>query len=42
MNKLKEIREQSYLGGGEKRIQSQHDKGKMTARESILEFLDEE
>lgn len=40
IEKLKNEREKSYLGGGEKRIQAQHDKGKMTARERIQEFLD--
>lgn len=42
LEKLKKEREKSQLGGGEKRIQSQHDKGKMTARERIYEFLDED
>ena len=39
--KLKGLRKQSKLGGGEKRIASQHDKGKMTARERIDALLDE-
>ncbi|KAA3636652.1 MAG: acyl-CoA carboxylase subunit beta, partial [Bacteroidetes bacterium] len=30
-----------YLGGGEKRIAKQHDKGKMTARERINALIDE-
>lgn len=42
LQELKEKREQTYLAGGEKRIQAQHNKGKMTARERILEFLDED
>jgi propionyl-CoA carboxylase beta chain len=29
------------LGGGEKRIQAQHDKGKLTARERVAVLLDE-
>ena len=29
------LREQARLGGGEKRIESQHKKGKYTARERI-------
>lgn len=29
------------LGGGEKRIESQHNKGKMTARERIAKLFDE-
>ncbi|MBF9253383.1 acyl-CoA carboxylase subunit beta [Pontibacter sp. 172403-2] len=36
-SKLKKV----YLGGGEKRIQKEHDKGKMTARERITYLLDE-
>ena len=42
--KFKELEEknrQSLLGGGEKRIQAQHDKGKLTARERINLLLDE-
>ena len=34
-------REQARLGGGEKRIQKQHEKGKLTARERINMLLDE-
>jgi methylmalonyl-CoA decarboxylase subunit alpha len=43
-DKIKELiekRVQARLGGGEKRIQAQHDKGKMTARERIETLLDE-
>ncbi|WP_018477078.1 acyl-CoA carboxylase subunit beta [Pontibacter roseus] len=36
-SKLKKV----YLGGGEKRIQKEHEKGKMTARERIAYLLDE-
>jgi 3-methylcrotonyl-CoA carboxylase beta subunit len=36
-NKLKKV----YLGGGEKRIQKEHAKGKLTARERIAYLLDE-
>ncbi len=39
---LVELREKARLGGGEKRINSQHNKGKMTARERINYFLDED
>ncbi|MBD3289219.1 methylmalonyl-CoA carboxyltransferase, partial [candidate division KSB1 bacterium] len=42
--KLKELqdkRNQAKLGGGEKRIQRQHDRGKMTARERIDYLLDD-
>lgn len=37
---LKKIQEESLVGGGEKRIQAQHDKGKLTARERIELLLD--
>jgi propionyl-CoA carboxylase beta chain len=40
-NKLTEKRAQSKLGGGEKRIESQHNKGKLTARERIELLVDE-
>jgi len=38
--KLIELREKSKLGGGEKRIAKQHEKGKMTARERLANLLD--
>ena len=41
ISELKEIRQQAAIGGGEKRIKAQHDKGKMTARERVLTLLDE-
>ncbi|MCH5328320.1 MAG: acyl-CoA carboxylase subunit beta [Coprobacter sp.] len=44
LEKVKELialREQARLGGGEKRIESQHKKGKYTARERIAMVLDE-
>jgi acetyl-CoA carboxylase carboxyltransferase component len=37
---LREKREQAKLGGGEKRIESQHAKGKLTARERIVQLVD--
>lgn len=43
-DKIKELmdkRDQARLGGGEKRIESQHKKGKLTARERIDMLLDE-
>lgn len=43
-NRIKELidrREAAKLGGGQKRIDSQHAKGKMTARERIEVLLDE-
>ncbi len=41
VKELIDFREQAKLGGGQKRIDSQHRKGKMTARERIAMFLDE-
>ena len=38
--KLDEMRVQAQLGGGENRIQKQHDKGKLTARERLDILLD--
>ena len=38
---LEEKREQARLGGGQKRIERQHEKGKLTARERIHLMLDE-
>ncbi|MFN3975242.1 MAG: acyl-CoA carboxylase subunit beta [Dehalococcoidia bacterium] len=38
---LLRLKAQGRLGGGEKRIQQQHAKGKLTARERIALFLDE-
>ena len=41
MEHLKDLRKQSKAGGGEKRIEAQHAKGKLTARERIDALLDE-
>jgi propionyl-CoA carboxylase beta chain len=41
IKKLLEIRKTALLGGGVKRIESQHKKGKLTARERIHFLLDE-
>ncbi|WP_353635386.1 acyl-CoA carboxylase subunit beta [Halobacterium sp. NMX12-1] len=41
IEELREKTERALLGGGEDRIESQHDKGKMTARERIDYFLDD-
>ena len=41
INKLIELRAQAKLGGGIKRIEAQHAKGKFTARERIEMLLDE-
>jgi propionyl-CoA carboxylase beta chain len=38
--RLNELREQALQGGGEKRIESQHAKGKLTARERLNLLLD--
>ncbi|WP_290137357.1 acyl-CoA carboxylase subunit beta, partial [Duncaniella muris] len=44
LEKVKELialREEARLGGGEKAIQKQHERGKYTARERIAQLLDE-
>jgi len=41
IKKLVEMRNEAKLGGGEKRIEAQHAKGKLTARERIDLLLDE-
>ncbi|WP_408611721.1 acyl-CoA carboxylase subunit beta [Halobacterium noricense] len=41
IEELREKTERALLGGGEDRIESQHEKGKMTARERIDYFLDD-
>ena len=41
LKKLKEMRETAKLGGGQKRIDSQHKKGKLTARERLELLLDD-
>ena len=38
---IKDIRKLALLGGGQKRIDTQHKKGKLTARERIHLLLDE-
>ena len=42
VNELIEKRAEARLGGGEKRIDSQHKKGKFTARERIEMLVDED
>ncbi|WP_313690789.1 acyl-CoA carboxylase subunit beta [Halorarum halobium] len=42
IEELREKRAEALLGGGEDRIESQHEKGKMTARERIDYFLDDD
>ncbi len=41
LERLARLREQSRLGGGKARIQQQHDKGKLTARERVDLLLDQ-
>ena len=41
LNELQQKIEQAYLGGGQKRIDRQHSKGKLTARERLELLLDE-
>jgi len=41
IQKLIDLRVEAKLGGGAKRIEAQHEKGKMTARERITLLLDE-
>ena len=41
LERLQRMRAATLEGGGEKRIQAQHDKGKMTARERVDLLLDE-
>ena len=39
--KLREMRAETLKAGGEVRIQKQHEKGKLTARERVELFLDD-
>src|SRR5688572_24886842 len=41
LEKLEELRRKAELGGGEKRIAAQHQRGKLTARERLDVLLDE-
>ena len=41
VEELEARRQQARLGGGQKRIDAQHGKGKLTARERINRLLDE-
>ncbi|MGE5313732.1 MAG: acyl-CoA carboxylase subunit beta [Acidobacteriota bacterium] len=40
IQKLQEMKDRAKLGGGKKRIQVQHERGKFTARERIAKLLD--
>jgi acetyl-CoA carboxylase carboxyltransferase component len=41
LRKLREMRSRAILGGGEKRIEQQHARGKLTARERLALLIDE-
>lgn len=41
IEELKRLREEARLGGGAKRIEAQHARGKLTARERLALLLDE-
>ncbi len=41
LNRLRDLQGEAFEGGGEKRINKQHEKGKLTARERIHFLLDE-
>ena len=41
MEKLNQMREEALLAGGQKAIDRQHAKGSLTARERLIELLDE-
>src|SRR5262249_43357528 len=40
LNRLRQLRQESRLGGGEKRVEQQHERGKLTARERLDLLLD--
>jgi acetyl-CoA/propionyl-CoA carboxylase carboxyl transferase subunit len=41
IEELRQLREEAHKGGGEERVEKQHGKGKLTARERIDYFLDD-
>ena len=41
IEKLKNIKDEAQLGGGKKKIEAQHEKGKLTARERVHLLVDE-
>lgn len=41
INKLRQLQEDAHLGGGQERIEKQHKKGKLTARERVELLLDQ-
>ena len=40
LEELRKLRERAALGGGQERIDQQHSKGKLTARERVAALLD--
>ncbi len=42
IRELRELREESMKGGGERRLRAQHERGKLSARERIALLLDED
>jgi propionyl-CoA carboxylase beta chain len=40
LDQLRRLRDQAHLGGGEERIEAQHERGKLTARERLELLLD--
>ena len=40
LQQLEKRREEARLGGGKKRVEAQHEKGKLTARERLAVLLD--
>ncbi len=42
IEELERLREEALVGGGEERIERQHEKGKLTARERVDYFLDDD
>ena len=41
LDELSKLKEEAKLGGGQERIKSQHEKGKLTARERVELLVDE-
>jgi acetyl-CoA carboxylase carboxyltransferase component len=42
LDALEQMRAQAQLGGGQQRIDQQHDRGKLTARERLVRLMDED
>jgi len=42
LEQLSKLKKHAHLGGGEKRIQAQHERGKLTARERLATLLDKD